>query len=563
MPSILPPLLLGGATIIGAAVVARQMLQAAQENAALRGEQQKHEENARKIAVAREAQAAAERVAASKKFNRTAASNGDPLLNAERVALVAALLELRAKLESALSQSLPGVLELPLLQEGTQKESALLAALLLWGDWRAVLELAWGPIVSVRTGRDAASPALLSAMFLPPDARAVFGNFSFAGRLGFAASALDEPSACAISSWLQELQTSIMPPAPLNPRPIPAAPLVPAVVARLVQMSRDLGQHSRGGTECIVQLALDDLPRTDATFALLSALGLYAAWPEQFEFSCGMNSRKEKMAGRRVLQVQEAGTGSVVTENRVAFGAMFLQVRPAGSRREPDTHELSNGRALIKGRVLVSNFDSLRGFKCKDAKETHIAGGGGRTSFSCCFTPGTIFAHPVVNVTDTSVPAYAAAVTALHARFLIARRARLLLQRLPTLIIGWSFEHCAAATGDPAMHGLLASPPLPDFVQDMKDSEIATLALGVRAGGGGGNANGGVAGSSAVAEVLRHTLLTSVLPPHPVAAADVPYAAGEWDETEERAAAQARIQRAALEQEVELFVTDYLKVRAE
>ena len=531
MPSILPTLLLGGATALGAAVVGMQLFQAAQDEAAIKVEQQKREENQRKIAVAREAQAAAERVAANKKHKFTAAATADPLINAERAEIVQQLQALRGSFELTIPQNLPGVMDLPLLQDGTPKEAALLAALLLWGDCRATLELAWAPIFCAQ---GVATPGFTSNLFASPDARAIFGDFSFAVRLGFAASTLDEPSAAAISSWLKQLEIAIEPPAPLVSHPVPARALEPSIVARFCQLARSMmTEDCFVGTEVLKTVPREFAPTDAASRALLAAMGLYVAPAEQFTFSYSKNPRK---AGRLV----QTTAGPV---KRVPYGQMFVHARTKNSPLPlpPKTSELVG---LCAGSVFVCNFDPSRGFKCHDAR-LDSAG-----NFSLTPTPGTIVAEPGTFVMDLTSPAYSAALTTLHARFLVSYRARLLLQRLPS-VVGWSFEHCVASVGDPFMLD-------PDFVQDLKDSEVATLALGAQGG----------ARTSMAYDVLKRTLLSNVLPPpspqHSAgvsAYAPAAEAAVDWEQQEEQSTAQARIQRKALESEVECFVKDYIQVR--
>lgn len=150
-----------------------------------------------------------------------------------------------------------------------------------------------------------------------------------------------------------------------------------------------------------------------------------------------------------------------------------------------------------------------------------------------------------------SLPSFADGISALRGQFLVSYRARLLLQRLPPSLVGWSFEHCAASTGDPQLHGHLALPPQPDWVQDLKDAEVAVLMLGARGG------SGGIEAGSFAANVLVQQLLSSVLPPPSTS----PLAASGFS-AEEQAASQASGQRLALEKEVKDFVPQYVQVCA-
>ena len=552
MPSIIPSIALGGAALVAAALVLHNHLAAAQESANLKAEDASNEEDLRRLAMAREAMAAAERAAARAKTPFKARPSADALMLAERRALVTALQTLRAALESTPPSELPCVISLPLLQSKPSIEATLLAALLLWGDWLALVELAWVPIFAARmTRRTPAAGSMADALY-PPDARAIFGTFGFAGRLGLASSTLDETASEALRQWLEQLAS--------DPCFNLGAPIDPKVAQACFQLAESMAERSchevPRGFETIVSVPCKNFPFYSVC-SLLRRMGLHVALPENFEFSRGYhdmtaNVPAAKKKGRNPhgekKTVRVPVDPALLRCNRagetvsVPVGALLVRAAPRGVGRRAET--ALDG--LFSGSVLVANFDLAKGFICHDVSESD-------GNLALKLSAGSITAASALDltVTDLSLPAFLAGVSALRGRFLVSYRARLLLQRLPPSLVGWSFEHCAASTGDPQLHGHLALPPQPDWVQDLKDAEVAVLMLGARGG------SGVIEAGSFATNVLVKQLLSSVLPPPPAS----PLAASGYS-AEEQAAAQASGQRLALQKEVEDFVPDYVQVCA-
>lgn len=128
----------------------------------------------------------------------------------------------------------------------------------------------------------------------PPDARAIFGTFGFAGRLGLAASTLDETASEAIRRWLLQLESDSCTHL--------GTYIDPTVAQTCFQLAESMAERScrevLRGFETIVSVPSKHFP-FDSVRPLLERMGLHVVLPENFDFSRGNRDVTAKKKGRR------------------------------------------------------------------------------------------------------------------------------------------------------------------------------------------------------------------------------------------------------------------------